>query len=221
MSYSILIAEDDLSIAELMKMALVASGYDCKIATSGSAAKQYIEEYTFNLALLDIMLPEIDGYRLLELLKPKKIPAIFVTAKANILDKVQGLRLGAEDYITKPFELLELLARVEVALRRYNDHRVEEFHIDDVKIDCSSRRVYKNNREVTLTPKEYELLEFLLRNPNIAFSRESLLNQVWGYDYYGGTRTVDTHILNIRTKLGLSDHIQTVHKIGYRLELKK
>jgi DNA-binding response OmpR family regulator len=219
MSYSILIAEDDLSIAKLMEMTLSATGYNCKIASDGNLAMQYSEEGKYDLALLDIMMPEMDGYQLLEVFKQKNIPVIFVTAKISVLDKVQGLRLGAEDYITKPFDLLELLVRVEVALRRSHPKISDTLTIDDVKVDCSSRTVYKEDQLITLTPKEYELLEFLLTNANIAFSRESLLNQVWGYDYYGSTRTVDTHILNLRTKLGLSKHIHTVHKIGYRLEL--
>ena len=217
MKYRILIVEDDLAIAELEKMTLNASGYNCQIASDGNIAMKHIEETGYHLALLDIMLPGVDGYKLLEILKQKNIPVIFVTARVNILDKVQGLRLGAEDYITKPFEPLELLARVEVALRRLS-HPSEIFAIGDVKVDCSSRMVYKGGRLITLTPKEYELLVFLLNNPNIAFSRESLLNHVWGYDFYGNTRTVDTHILNLRTKLGLADSIQTVQRMGYRLE---
>ncbi|PZE19695.1 response regulator transcription factor [Paenibacillus xerothermodurans] len=219
MSYSILLAEDDLSIAKLMEMTLSATGYNCKIASDGNLAMRYSEEGNYDLALLDIMLPEMDGYQLLEVFKRKDIPVIFVTAKISVLDKVQGLRLGAEDYITKPFDILELLARVEVALRRSHPSISDTLTINDVRVDCSSRTVYNEDRLITLTPKEYELLEFLLTNANIAFSRESLLNQVWGYDYYGSTRTVDTHILNLRTKLGLSKHIHTVHKIGYRLEL--
>lgn len=218
MVYSIVIAEDDPSISELIKMTLNGSGYDCKVASDGNMAMQCIQEGEYDLALLDIMLPEIDGFTLLEAFKQKNIPVIFVTARTSVMDKVQGLRLGAEDYITKPFDLLELLARVEVALRRKNHDTPETLTIGEVTVDCTSRKVYKDEQTVTLTPKEYELLEFLLHNPNIAFSRESLLNQVWGYDFYGSTRTIDTHILNLRTKLGLSNYIHTVHKIGYRLE---
>jgi len=213
----ILIAEDDLSIAELERITLATSGYDCKVATDGNIALELINEYDFSLALLDIMLPGVDGYNLLEILKDRNIPAIFVTAKINIMDKVKGLKLGAEDYITKPFEPLELLARVEVALRRL-DSSSDTYIIKNIRVDCKSHNVYKDGQLVALTPKEYELLEFLLNNPNIAFSRESLLKHVWGYDFYGSTRTVDTHILNLRNKLGLADKIQTVHKMGYRLE---
>ncbi|MBY0086514.1 response regulator transcription factor [Brevibacillus sp. M2.1A] len=218
MAYSILIAEDDPSISELIKMTLGASGYVCKVSSDGNTALNDLEEKEYHLALLDIMLPGVDGFTLLESFKKKNIPVIFVTAKTSVMDKVQGLRLGAEDYITKPFDLLELLARVEVALRRSHQVVLETLTVGDVTVDYHSRKVYKSNQLVTLTPKEYELLEFLLHNPNIAFSRESLLNQVWGYDFYGSTRTIDTHILNLRTKLGLSDHIHTVHKIGYRME---
>lgn len=219
MAYSILVAEDDPSIAELIKMTLSASGYDCQVASDGNMARQYCDEGEYHLALLDIMLPGMDGYELLEVFKQKDLPVIFVTARTGVLDKVRGLRLGAEDYITKPFDILELLARVEVALRRLNNDLLEVLTIGDVKVDCNSHKVFKGGKPVTLTPKEYELLEFLLHNPNIAFSRESLLSHVWGYDFYGSTRTVDTHILNLRSKLGLSDSIHTVHKMGYRLEL--
>lgn len=219
MVYSILIAEDDSSIAELLRMALTASGYQCYRVSDGNAARQSIEQESYHLALLDIMLPELDGYQLLEVCKRKDIPVIFVTAKTSVLDRVHGLRLGAEDYITKPFDLLEVLARVEVALRRRDHEPSETLSIEDVTVDCSSRQVFKAGELMALTPKEYELLEFLLQNPNIAFSRERLLTQLWGYDFYGNTRTIDTHILNLRTKLGLSNAIKTVHKIGYRLEL--
>lgn len=219
MAYSVLIAEDDSSIAELLRMALTASGYQCSTASDGNLARQSIEQESYHLALLDIMLPELDGYQLLEVCRRKDIPVIFITAKTSVLDRVHGLRMGAEDYITKPFDLLEVLARVEVALRRRDHDPSEILSIDDVAVDCSSRQVFKAGELMALTPKEYELLEFLLQNPNIAFSRERLLAQLWGYDFYGNTRTVDTHILNLRTKLGLSSAIKTVHKIGYRLEL--
>ncbi|RNB78095.1 DNA-binding response regulator [Brevibacillus nitrificans] len=219
MAYSILLAEDDSSIAKLLHMALTASGYCCRIAEDGHRAKQLLVDGRYDLALLDIMLPGLDGYQLLDICKENDVPVIFVTAKTNVTDKVHGLRLGAEDYIAKPFELLEVLARVEVVLRRRTSETGERLLVADVQVDCIGRKVYKMGELITLTPKEYELLAFLLQNPNIAFSRESLLRQVWGYDFYGSTRTVDTHILNLRTKLGLSNYIQTVHKVGYRLEL--
>jgi len=219
MAYSILIAEDDPSIAGLIKMALEASGYSCRVAADGDEAFRAIEAAEYHLGLLDIMLPARSGLDLLDAFRRKGIPVIFVTAKTSVIDRVNGLRQGAEDYITKPFDLLELTARAEVVLRRF--HRIERdrLTIDDVTVDFTGRKVYKGGELINLTPKEYELLAFLLQHPNIAFSRESLLNQVWGYDYYGSTRTVDTHVLNLRSKLDLSEHIQTVHKIGYRLEL--
>ncbi|KKO52451.1 response regulator transcription factor [Paenibacillus sp. DMB20] len=219
MAYSILVAEDDPSISELINMTLSSSGYECTIVQDGSLALRALDEKAFDLALLDIMLPEMDGYALLEAYQARKIPVIFVTAKAGVADKVRGLRLGAEDYITKPFEVLELLARVEVVLRRVEREPTETLSVKDVTLDAGSRKIFKNGQQVTVTPKEYELLEFLMKNPNIAFSRESLLNEVWGYDFYGNTRTVDTHVLNLRTKLGLSDCIHTIHKLGYRMEL--
>lgn len=219
MAYTILVAEDDPSIAELVQLTLTASGYRCRVAPNGNQAAQELEQGGIHLALVDIMLPGLDGYAVLELCKQRKISVIFVTAKTSVMDKVRGLRMGAEDYITKPFDLSELLARVEVALRRLGTAEVPLLAVEEVTVDCGSRQVFKRGQPVTLTPKEYELLVFLLQNPNIAFSRESLLDQVWGYDYYGSTRTVDTHILNLRTKLGLGQRLQTVHKLGYRLEL--
>jgi len=219
MAFSLFIAEDDPSIASLLEMTLGASGYRCKLAADGATALADIEAGDYHLALLDIMLPGLDGYQLLDACKRRNVPVIFVTAKAGVLDKVQGLRSGAEDYITKPFDVLELLARVEVVLRRCHTSDLDVATVGDLKVDFSSRKVYVSDQLTALTPKEYELLAFLLNHPNIAFSRESLLTEVWGYDFYGSTRTVDTHVLNLRTKLGLTDLIQTVHKIGYRLEL--
>jgi DNA-binding response OmpR family regulator len=219
MAYTILVAEDDQSIAELVQLTLTASGYLCRVAPNGNQAEQELDQGGIHLALVDIMLPGLDGYAILELCIQRQIPVIFVTAKTSVMDKVRGLRMGAEDYITKPFDLSELLARVEVALRRIGTKDVPLIAVEEVTVDYGRRQVFKRDQPVTLTPKEYELLVFLLQNPNIAFSRESLLNQVWGYDYYGSTRTVDTHILNLRTKLGLGQRLQTVHKLGYRLEL--
>lgn len=219
MSYSILIAEDDPSIAGLIRMALEASGYGCVVADDGHQALELVQERDFHLALLDIMLPGRDGYELLEAFKPKRLPVIFVSAKTTVFDKVQGLRLGAEDYIAKPFDAMELLARVEAVLRRCHYRELETVRVGPVQVDFNGRKVYKDGQPAVLTPKEYDLLAFLLHHPNIAFSRESLLAEVWGYDFYGSTRTVDTHVLNLRAKLGLAEHIQTVHKIGYRLEL--
>lgn len=219
MAYTIIVAEDDPSIAGLIQLTLTASGYTCRIAPNGHQAAKELELGGIDLALVDIMLPGLDGYAVLEMCKQRQIPVIFVTAKTSVMDKVYGLRMGAEDYITKPFDLSELLARVEVALRRIEKEDVSLLSVEEVTVDCSRRQVFKRGQPVTLTPKEYELLVFLLQNPNIAFSRESLLNQVWSYDYYGSTRTVDTHILNLRTKLGLGQRLQTVHKLGYRMEL--
>jgi DNA-binding response OmpR family regulator len=215
--YTILVAEDDAAIAGLVEMTLQVAGYNCQVAPDGQAALNNIKESKPDLALLDIMLPGVDGYALLEELKKKSIPALFVTAKTGIADRIQGLRLGADDYITKPFEPLELLARVETVLRRaYGTN--EKIQIHHVTLLPRSRLVMMDGAPVSLAPKEYELLEFFFRHRNIAYSRDQLLDAVWGFDFYGNTRTVDMHVQKLRRKLRLEKVICTVNKVGYRLE---
>ena len=176
-----------------------------------------IQRSTFDLILLDVMLPGISGFDLIERIKPFKIPIIFLTAKNTVMDKVTGLKLGAEDYIVKPFETIELLARIEVVLRRYASED-ENLYYKDIVIQEDNRIVRKNNKLINLTLKEFELFLLLVKNKNKALSREYLLDKVWGYEYLGETRTIDTHIQNLRRKLELVDNIKTVYKIGYRLE---
>lgn len=166
------------------------------------------------------MLPGANGYELLEFVRPMEIPVIFLTAKGEVADKVKGLRMGAEDYITKPFELAELLARVETVLRRY--HKAEEIlACGAVKVDLRSHRVTRNSEPVSLTAKEYELLVLFLRNKNIALYRDRIYEEVWQEEYTGNSRTVDLHVQRIRKKLGLEEQITAVYKIGYRLEEKE
>ena len=180
-------------------------------------AKSFLEKNTVDLILLDVMIPGIDGFSLIEQIKKYNIPIIFVTAKESVLDRVKGLRLGAEDYIVKPFETVELLARIEVVLRRYNkSSNIIKFK--NIEVDTNTRIVKVNNKEVYLTAKEYDLLILFLRNKNMALSREQILDKVWGFEYVGETRTVDIHVNRIREKLDLKDNIKTVFKIGYRLE---
>lgn len=213
----ILIVEDELAISNLIKVHLDITGYETDQAYDGLEALNKVENKGFDLILLDVMIPNIDGFSLLQKIKYLDIPVIFLTAKNSVMDKVNGLKLGAEDYIVKPFEAIELLARIEVVFRRYgkNDNII---NFKDLTILLEDRIVKKNNKIVDLTLKEFELLVLLLKNKNTAFSREQILESVWGYEYFGETRTVDTHIQKIRKKLGLMKNIKTVYKVGYRLE---
>lgn len=213
----ILIAEDEHAISDLIKLNLEGAGYFCKQAFDGLTAANLLEEETFDLALLDIMLPEIDGYELLEYTKSLSIPVIFITAKATLDDRVKGLTNGAEDYITKPFEIVELLARVGVVLRRYNKTS-STLHFKDITIDTANHFVQKDEHPLELTPKEYELLVLLIRNKNITLFREKIYEAVWECDYFGDTRTLDLHIQRLRKKAGLTEELKTIYGIGYRLE---
>lgn len=213
----ILVVEDEKPILNLIRMNLMDAGYDCLCTENGLEAANILEKERFDLILLDIMLPEIDGYELLEYIRPMEMPVIFITAKSDVMDRVRGLRLGAEDYITKPFEIIELLARVETVLRRYK--KTERIlSVYDVTVDTGSRIVRKNGKIVRLTAKEYELLLLFLRNKNIALFRERIYESVWGEQYMGDSRTVDLHVQRMRKKTGLESHIVPVYKIGYRLE---
>lgn len=214
----ILIVEDEIPISDLIKLSLLSEGYHCTCAYDGKQAADMIEVDTFDLILLDIMLPEIDGYELLEYIKHYQIPTIFLTAKADVKDKVKGLKAGAEDYITKPFEILELLARVETVLRRFNK-AVKFIEFDGIKIDADSRIVTKNDLPIDLTAKEFDLLLYLLQNKNKALYRSQIYAGVWGGDDLGDSRTVDLHIQRLRKKLSLQNSLVPVYKIGYRLEV--
>lgn len=214
----ILIVEDEKAISNLIKINLTDAGYRCTCAYDGLQAADLIEKERYELILLDIMLPEIDGYELIEYIRPLDIPVIFLTAKCDVRDKVRGLKLGADDYITKPFEISELLARVETVLRRYNKG-VNKFNLFDINVDTDSRIVKKNGRVVNLTVKEYELLILFAQNRNIALFRDRIYEKVWGDAYMGNSRTVDLHVQRMRKKLGLEDRIVAVYKIGYRLEV--
>ncbi len=212
----ILIVEDDFSINELIRKNLSLTGHHCTQAFDGLSAVTLLENGSFDLVVLDIMLPGLDGYQVYE--RTSGTPTIFLTAKSELSDKLKGLAMGADDYLTKPFQMLELAARVEAVLRRTK--KVEtEFKMGDLKCDFVRHQVFLNGAVVECTPKEYELLEVLIRNRNIALSREKLLDMVWGYDFDGGTRTVDVHIQRLRHKLHLENDIRTVYKLGYRLEV--
>lgn len=213
----ILIVEDDEAIANLININLKAEGYQCICAFDGKTGADFIENDCFDLILLDIMLPEIDGYELLEYVKPMGTPVIFLTAKSGVDDRIKGLKLGADDYIVKPFQIGELLARVEALLRRYGKVK-RKLAFADVEIDLTSRTVSKGGELVELTVKEFDLLVELIQNKNVALYRERLYEKVWGSAYMGETRTLDSHIQRLRRKLGWDKYIKTVFRIGYRLE---
>lgn len=213
----ILIVEDEAPIRDLISINLQLVGYEVFTAEDGIIAEKFLENQKVDLILLDVMIPGIDGFSLIEKIKKHNIPVIFVTAKESVLDRVKGLRLGAEDYIIKPFETIELLARIEVVLRRYNKNK-QTIKFKNIEVDTEQRIVKLNNKEVYLTVKEYELLVLLLQNKNMALSRDQILERVWGFEYGGETRTVDIHIQRIREKLDLKNNIKTVFKVGYRLE---
>lgn len=214
----ILIIEDEKPISNLIKMSLLGEGYHCTCVYDGLEAADMIENETFDLILLDIMLPKIDGYELLEYIKPYHMPVIFITAKTNVSDRVKGLKAGAEDYISKPFEISELLARVETVLRRY-DKTEKRITFNDITIDTEFHIVMKNGQPVNLTAKEFDLLLLLLQNKNKALYRTQIYAHVWGSDFLGDSRTVDLHIQRLRKKLSLENVLVPVYKIGYRLEV--
>lgn len=214
----ILIVEDETAIARMIAMNLGAANYDTKIYSDGmEAAEAMQEDHDYDLALLDVMLPGMDGFELLDVMKGYHIPVIFLTARDDLLSKVQGLKNGAEDYIVKPFEVLELLVRIEKVLER-SDKYSDVIHILNMEINFKEHTVRQDGEEIPLKPMEFNLLAVLAKNKNIAVSRENLLRMVWGTDYVGETRTVDVHIGQLRKKLGLGGHIKTISKLGYRLE---
>ncbi len=212
----ILIVEDEKLINNLIRENLVLVGHICIQAYDGPEARMCLRQDEFDLVLLDIMLPGCSGYDVLP--DAADTPVIMLTAKDNVYDKVKGLNMGAEDYIVKPFDMLELIARVNAVLRRQDRRGSDVFTIGEIHVDLQSHMVRDGEREIPLTLKEYELLEYLIHNRNIALSREQLIQSVWGYDYEGDTRTVDVHVASLRKKLGLEGELKTVYKLGYRLE---
>ena len=212
---NILIVEDEEVIHELIKRNLSLVGHICHSAFDGKEALECLADKRFDLMILDIMLPKEDGFSVMR--QAKGQPTIFLTARDSLNDRMTGFSLGADDYIIKPFEMLEMLARVEAVLRR-TQTSASTFQLDKVLINFDSRQVYREQELLELTPKEYELLEVLVKNRNIALARERLLELVWGYDFEGETRTVDVHIQKVGKKTGGENRIKTVYKMGYRLE---
>ncbi len=218
MKNKILVVEDDRAISELLCMNLNAAGYETAAAYDGEEARRLLLWHEdADLVLLDIMLPGKDGFSIIEDFKSRNLPVICLTAKDDVASKVRGLRLGAEDYMVKPFEMLELLVRIEKVLERTG--RAKRFlRIRDVQVDLKKHQVTKDGTAVSLKPMEYDLLVLLLQNRNIALGREEILRRVWGTEFLGESRTVDVHIGQLRKKLGLSEEIRTIPKLGYRLE---
>lgn len=211
----ILVVEDEHSISNLIKVNLTRAGYACDCAYDGLAAVDMLDKKPYDLVLLDIMLPGANGYEIMDYIAPLEIPVIFLTAKASVADRVKGLRMGADDYLTKPFEIIELLARVESVLRRY--HKTEQVLTEgDLVIDTASRTVTKKGETISLTKKEFDLLLLFVRNKNIALYRETIYERIWGGEYMGDSRTVDLHVQRMRKKAGLEEQIQTVYRVGYR-----
>ncbi len=213
---NILIVEDEKAINNLIKINLELVGHTCRQAFDGETALAEAVGGGYDLIVLDVMLPKMSGFEIISRLDGT--PVIFVTAKAGVNDRLKGLKLGADDYIVKPFEILELVERVKAVLRRTKAD-AKAFEFDDIRVQFDNRRVYRNGAEIVLTPKEYDLLEVFINNRNLALSREKLINLVWQFDYEGDTRTVDIHVQRLRQKLGIAKRLQTVYKVGYRLEI--
>ncbi|MDR2751734.1 MAG: response regulator transcription factor [Clostridiales bacterium] len=212
----ILVVEDDCAINELIARNLKLVGHSYSQAFDGEEAVRMASVKQTDLILLDVMLPGLDGFEVIKKIAPT--PVIFITAKTGLEHRLRGLSLGADDYIAKPFEMLEMLARVEAVLRR-TKKSASAFSLDNVTVDLLGRKVTAGGENIELSHQEYELLEVLIANRNIAMSREKLLELAWGYDYLGESRTVDTHIQKLRSKLGWENRIKTVYKLGYRLEV--
>ncbi len=214
----ILIVEDEKPISNLIKLSLSKSGYSCDCVYDGMKAADALDGKVYDLVLLDIMLPQVDGFELMEYIRPLGVPVIFITARNSVADRVKGLRMGAEDYIVKPFEVLELQARVDVVLRRYNKaDRV--ISIGGLSIDTQSMQVFREGNEIALTRKEFDLVLLFARNPGTALYRETIYERVWGGDYTCGSKTVDLHVQRMRKKVGWENRLRAVNKVGYRLEV--
>lgn len=215
--YPVLIVDDEKAIADLIEMTLETMDYTCVKAYNGEEAADLIESQKFDLILLDVMLPGVDGFSLLQYIQPTGTPVIFITAKTSVEDRVKGLRMGAYDYITKPFAAAELLARVD-GLMRHMGRRTDALQVWDVQIQPDTHEVTKNGSPVALTPREYDLLMALVHDRGVALYRDVLFERVWGLDSDANIRTLDIHISRLRKKLGWENHLRSVPKIGYLLE---
>ncbi|MBC8534356.1 response regulator transcription factor [Yeguia hominis] len=223
----ILIVDDDQNICELLRLYIEKEEFEVAIANTGKQALELFESFGPDLILLDIMLPELDGWQVCrEIRKTSQCPIIMLTAKGEVFDKVLGLELGADDYVVKPFETKEVVARIKAVLRRLGktgDKQVKEVKYDKLSINLTNYELKVNGVQIDTPPKEMELIYHLASNPNRVFTRDQLLDEVWGFDYYGDSRTVDVHVKRLREKLeGVSDQwsLKTVWGVGYKFEVK-
>lgn len=215
----ILIVEDDINISKMIQTTTEIAGYTSTICHNGIEALELINSNNFDLVLLDVMLPGMDGFDIISN-KQSDTPVIFITAKQDISDKVTGLKLGAEDYIVKPFEAMELLARIEVVLRRYSkDKNILVYN--DITINLNEHTCKFKNEFISLTPKEFELIVFFIKHQNIVITRARLLSDIWGYEFEGESRTIDIHIQQLRKKLDLKANLITIPRLGYKLNRKE
>lgn len=227
-SGKIMIVDDDRNICELLRLYIEKEGFETAIANDGKAAVQMFDSVNPDLMLLDIMLPELDGWQVCrEIRKKSQCPIIMLTAKGEVFDKVLGLELGADDYVVKPFETKEVIARINAVLRRIDkkeSSQVKEVHYENLSINLTNYELKVKGVQIDTPPKEMELIYHLASNPNRVFTRDQLLDEVWGFDYYGDSRTVDVHVKRLREKLeGVSDKwsLKTVWGVGYKFEVKE
>ena len=214
----VLIVDDEKPICDLIDLNLSSAGYHCTAVQDGLKAIDLIEKESFDLVLLDIMLPGADGYDVMEYIRPLGLPVIFITAKYEVKNRVKGLKLGADDYLVKPFDVVELVARVEAVLRRYNKTE-RRLTAGDVTVDVEAHRVMKGKKQIELTNKEFGLLLLFMKNKNVALFRETLYEKVWEGEYFADSRTLDLHVQRLRKKLGWEHSLVAVYKVGYRLEV--
>ena len=228
MDYKILIVDDDENICELLRLYLEKDGFTTVVASDGQMAVEYAAKYAPDLILLDIMLPKLDGWQVCrEIRKTSETPIIMLTAKSETFDKILGLELGADDYVAKPFDTKELIARIKAVLRRSNDNekqtQIKEVRYDKLRINLTNYELVVNGVAIDTPPKELELIYHLASNPNRVYTRDQLLDEVWGFDYYGDSRTVDVHVKRLREKLedvSAEWTLKTVWGVGYKFEVK-
>ena len=228
MQHKILIVDDDVNICELLRLYLEKDGFETLVANDGKTAVDYALKYSPDLVLLDIMLPLLDGWQVCrQIRKSSEVPIIMLTAKGETFDKILGLELGADDYVTKPFDTKEVIARIKAVLRRSNDNdkqnQVEEVRYDKLRINLTNYELVVDSKRIDTPPKELELIYHLASNPNRVYTRDQLLDEVWGFDYFGDSRTVDVHVKCLREKLeNVSEKwsLKTVWGVGYKFEIK-
>ena len=216
----ILAVDDEKPIAQLLRASLSRAGYECVCAYDGLEAADYIDREPFDLILLDIMLPGIDGFELMDYIRSTGTPVIFLTAKNAVSDRVKGLRMGAEDYMVKPFDVLELLARVDGVLRRHGKLQTVLTN-GDLSVNTASMQVFRGGELLNLTRKEYEILLLFVQNPGAVLSKSTIYERVWGGEYPDNTRTVELHIQRMKKKVGWDERLRPVYGMGYRLEEEK